>query len=670
MKPALLLVDVQADFLERPGLYPSPAVLTEGCAKLLRGFRALELPVFHVHTLVEPDGHDRMPHWKRADYWACVAGTPGAEPPASLRPSAGEPVIRKTFFSAFASPALADALARQAVDTVVVAGVYLHSCIRATALDAYGHGLEVWIAADAVASTEPLDAVSTRRYLDGRAASFVPIDEVLRRLGGSDWVAAKAAAESLPVAFKDGQWTAAEDQARVEKRNPARWNEIQALVPVATRGDVALACAAAANAAAAWQGTGTNQRLALFAAWAEAVRAVADDLASSIVAETGKPLTHAKGEVARAAALIESAARVFLRDPASTPVGDHVLARRRPHGVVGLITPWNNPVGIPIGKLAPALAAGNAVVWKPALEAPRTAMAVIDTLRAASFPLAAVSLVTGDASTAQHVILDPNVGAVSLTGSHGAGRQAAALCTETAKPLQAELGGNNAAIVTPDCDLPRVADALALSAFGFAGQRCTATRRIIVIDSIRPRFEELLIASIAALRIGQPADPATQVGPLISPQKQAEVERLVARAIEAGAGLLCGGGVPPGLEHGCWYAPALFACADADAELVQQETFGPVAVLQTARDLEQAIVLCNGVPQGLVAALYSDDAAAKRRFAETAQAGLLRFNDFLFDIHPEAPFSGWKASGLGPPEHGAFDREFYSKAQAVYGALD
>ena len=666
MKAALLLIDLQEDFLNRPGLVPEKSNLVERCGVLLDGWRRAGLSVLHAYTIVSPDGADRMPHWKKKDYWACVEGTPGSRPPPILAPRLDEAVFRKTMFSAFGNSGLDEALRALGVDTLVLGGVYLHSCVRATALDAYARGFEVWIAADAVGSTEPGHALMSRRYLDARAASFESSRAILARVGGER--PRKIDGEILPVANVAGRWLAASDHELIEKRNPSAWDDVPVHVPAAKPGDISEAGRSAAAAQIEWQRKPAPERASVLRLWASRLRARQDRLAQLMAHEIGKPVADAVRELIRASDLVELAADLAEREPDAFAVGrSGAMARRRPLGVVGLITPWNNPIGIPVGKIAPALAFGNAALWKPAWQAPRSAMAVIDSLEEAGLRNGLVNLVMGGAEAAEHVILDPNVAAVSLTGSFATGRLAQALCAEAGKPLQAELGGNNGAIVMPDCDVARFAPALARGAFAFSGQRCTATRRFIVHESLRPRFDQALIAAAKMLRIGLPAAPETALGPLSSRVAQMRVQTAIADAVAAGARLLGGGGVPDGYSQGCWLEPAILACDDHDAAIVQEETFGPVAVIETARNFEDALEKLNGVPQGLVASLYSDDRALRRRFAEEAAAGMLRFNETGFDIDPGAPFLGWKTSGLGPPEHGVWDRDFYTRPQAVYG---
>ncbi len=624
MKPALLLVDVQQDYLARPGLSPALGELVPRLEKLLTSFRKNGQAVIHVQTLVGPDGSDAMRHWKSRDHQTCVEGTPGALPPTSLSPRDGELVVKKTFFSGFESGALHETLSAQGIHTVVLAGLYTHACIRATALDAYTLGYQVRIAADAVASPEPAHAELSRQWMDAREMRFVSSYKLYAEFGWS--VPAGPDAEGI-----------------AEKTRAARETQT------------------------GWAKTPLCQRTALLRAWADRLKNERANLSRLIAREIGKPLTDSAEEVDRAVAHIVCAinlAESAAKNEAAPSNG--VCVRHRPVGTVALITPWNNPLAIPAGKIAPALALGNTVVWKPSPTAPRAAQALLE---AAAFPPGLVEVISGGQTAAHELLAQPGIAAVSFTGSNCAGAAVAAFCHVRRIPLQAELGGNNAALVLADADLELAARSIALSAFGFAGQRCTATRRIIVEKSVGAVFQAMLVAEIQNLVLGDPHDPATQIGPLISREHCERVAAVVKNALAAGGGtLLCGGSAPLGLV-GAWFSPTLIAASDPNAPIVREETFGPVAVVLPAEDFAHAISLCNGVEQGLVASVFSRDPVIQSRFLEMAEAGILRINPARHPVDPEAPFLGWKSSGLGPPEHGRWDLEFYSRPQAVYGTI-
>lgn len=261
--------------------------------------------------------------------------------------------------------------------------------------------------------------------------------------------------------------------------------------------------------------------------------------------------------------------------------------------------------------------------------------------------------------------------ALTVTGSCALGRAAQAACASRNLPLQAELGGNNAAIVWSDADLVAAAGSVAEGAFSFAGQRCTANRRVIVTREIHDRFLSMLAQATAGLNWGDPLNPETMVGPLISTSGKDRIQRLIRRAQADGAEVL----VPHEHERtraglpadGAYVPPTIVLSRDPGQEIVQQESFGPILVVQTAADWEHAIRLCNGVPQGLVAALFSASADRREQFLERVPAGILKINRSTMDADAETPFGGWKASGIGPPEHGDANREFHARIQSIHG---
>jgi len=668
MKPVLLLVDLQKDFLSRPALEPPSEELIPRAGHLLKGCRELGVPVLHAHTVVRADGEDRMPHWKSAGIWACITGTPGSIPPEELQPRDHEPIFEKQFYSAFADRSLYATLEELDADTLIVAGIYLHGCVRSTVMDAYERGLEVWVAEDATASTESLHAKISRDYLADRAAAFLPSETILERLRRNATVPSAHEVNVHPVGNIGGAWLAATSHGLWDQRNPSKWDEILGLVPLASRKEVASAAAASRSAQVEWRRVSRSSRSKLLVAWAAKLAGRQADFAGLMALELGKPIGLGHDEVRFAVELLHDTASIVDRGQALPGDGlSSVDTRFCPLGVVGVITPWNNPIGIPVGKLGPAIAFGNGVVWKAALQAPRTTRLVLETLFEAGAPNGLVNLLFGGVDTAKQLIFRPEVQGISLTGSCATGREVARLCARFPKPFQAELGGNNAAIVMPDADVEKAAQDLALAAFSFSGQRCTATRRFIVHQDIRADFMEALVASINALKLGDPLDLETEVGPVISRKKQARLEDLLKAAVSHGARILCGGKIPAEWDFGCWFEPTLLDTPEPTLNVVQEETFGPIAVLQTAKGLDDALSLLNGVPHGLVASLYSEDPACQRPFLEEAEVGILKLNQSTLGAAPGAPFGGWKASGVGPPEHGVWDQVFYTRPQALYG---
>jgi acyl-CoA reductase-like NAD-dependent aldehyde dehydrogenase/nicotinamidase-related amidase len=669
MADALVFVDLQNDFLAAPGLEPAAAELVRRAADLLEAWRATGRPVVHVHTRVRPDGSDALPHWRGR--LRCVEGTPGAEPPAPLRPREGETVAFKTFYSGFDDPVLDEALRAQGITGIVLAGVHLHACVRATALAAWQRGLTVTVAEDVVASDDPLQAAAVRRWMAGRGVRFVAAASL-----SSSLATPPPTQPSPPDPLSRHPSHPPRERGDLERDEWGRpspgegaWGGGRGdggegrVGGGDVRSQIRRACAAARAAARPWADRPHAERTRHLLAAAELIQQRVPDFAERIAREVGKPLRDAIAEVQRTAALLRAAGGV--EPPPRMAHGADAWSRRVPLGVVALVTPWNNPVAIPAGKLAPALAFGNVVVWKPSPAAPETARALHALLLEAGLPAGALEMVSGGEPVARALFEDPDVDAVSLSGSSAAGWTAQEVCARRRLPLQAELGGNNGAIVWSDADLDAAAESVARGAFSFAGQRCTANRRVIVDRSILDPFLERLAAASGRLRLGDPLDPATDLGPLISEAAARRVEALIARAQPACR--LVATPLGESVARGAYLAPAILIAEDPAHEIVREETFGPVLVVQPAESFDHALDLLNGVSQGLIAALFSPDPERRERFLASAQAGVLKLDRSTADAGAEAPFGGIKTSGLGPPEHGPGNVEFYTRLQAVYG---
>jgi acyl-CoA reductase-like NAD-dependent aldehyde dehydrogenase/nicotinamidase-related amidase len=625
MKPLLILVDLQQDYLKSPQLDPAAGSVVDGAAALLAQARAEGIPVLHVWTTVTREPDNRMAHWKREGLWQCEAGTEGHAPPAALAPRQGEQIIHKSGFSTPDIAAFVQGLGR---DTIIVAGVKTHACVRQLALDICQAGLAVIIAADAVGSDDPLHAAATRRYFKARGIEFLSNTE-LKDLIGED--AAKAAPETPSF--------------RVDE-----------------------AVASASAAAKSWRGSASTERAKLLRALASVLAQEVEPLAKLMAEEVGKPLKFGRRE---GASVIEMLGVLAKRASEETPAANGLsyAERRRPHGVVAAITPWNNPLYLPLGKIAPAVLYGNAVVWKPAPEARAVSRHLAACLAKAGWPDGLVQLLEGGEREGMALMSHAEVGAVTLTGGSLAGYAAQEICGRRRIALQAELGGNNAAIVWSDADLGDAARKLAAGAYEMAGQRCTANRRVILHACIRDTFLPLLVAATKAMRWGDPSDPETDIGPMVSVKHRDRVAAMVDRAFKDCAQSILPLGEAPASDArqtGKFYPPIIIACDDTDSEIVQEESFGPVLVVQTARDFDHAISLMNGVRQGLAAALFTASTDIERAFLDRAEAGILKINQSTAGADVDAPFGGWKSSGLGPPEHGRFDLEFFTRQQTVY----
>jgi len=616
---ALLLVDCQEDYFARAGLQPPREALIAAIAAALEAARAKNWPIVHIRTRVAADGSDAMPHRRGAP--EAVAGTAGAEAPADLREEAGEPVFTKRFFSAFDAVGLEQELQARGVERLVIAGVHSHACIQATALDAYTRGFEVIIGEDLVGSYDPAHAAQALRWLDGKAA--------------------KVQASAAILGGAVGPW---------RHFNPCDVDE--QLFEVATSSPQSVA--EETGRLRASKGLPLADRTAALKAWHDRLHSNRDKWVEALVRDLGKPRGDAEGEVAYGLGLLAHVAATLEDEETS---GDREV-RYRPFGIAGLITPWNNPFAIPVAKLAPALGFGNSALWKPALPGSRIANLLHDSLADAGLG-DRVALVTGNGSTGQAVLA--NADFVSFTGSVPVGRLIVAEAGRRAIPVQAELGGSNAAIVDASADLDEAAADLASAIFSFAGQRCTAIRRVLVLDAIHDAFVDRLVAEVERLRIGDPSDPQIQVGPVIDKARQRDFLGMAAGKI------LTGDNVPAHVSaSGCWVRPTLLADLPPSHPLLTGEVFGPVAAIIRVPDLAAAIAAHNATDMGLVGALYSQDQQSEARFLVSAEAGILSINRARPPFSAEGPFLGWKASGHGPPEHGRWNRDFYARAQAIY----
>ena len=619
---ALLLVDCQEDYFARDGLLPPRESLIASIAGALEAARAMGWPVIHVRTRVAADGADAMPH--RRGNPEAVDGTPGAEPPAALRDQADERVLFKCFFSAFDADGLEVELRARGVERVMLAGVHSHACVQATAVDCYARGFEVVIGDDLVGSYDPSHGAAALEWLDGRVAR----------------VASSAAI--LGTANRPGQ-----------HYNPCDSKHLLFEVAI----EDAAAVAAAAERLGKREPLPIDERAARLSDWRQRLESSRAQWVEALVRDLGKPRADAQGEVAYGLGLLAHVASTLADEEAGGPR----RVRYWPHGIAGLITPWNNPFAIPVAKLAPALGYGNAALWKPALPGSRIATMLYDSLAESGLG-DWVALVTGDATTGRTVLGAADL--VSFTGSVPVGRFIVAEAARRAIPVQAELGGSNAAIIDSSADLDAAAEDLAAAMFSFAGQRCTAIRRVIVLDSVYEPFVERLAHAVKGLRLGDPSDPTTQVGPVINQKRQQALIALV----RTNGTVLTGGAAPRALPAvGCWVEPTLLSNLPPSHPLLCEEIFGPLAAVVRVPDLAAAIAAHNATNMGLLGALFTGDEQSAALFLGKAQAGMLSIDRARPPFAAEGPFVGWKASGYGPPEHGRWNRDFYTRAQAVYG---
>jgi acyl-CoA reductase-like NAD-dependent aldehyde dehydrogenase len=466
-----------------------------------------------------------------------------------------------------------------------------------------------------------------------------------------------------------GAWVPASSGETYTKVNPMRPSETVGEFSSSTEADADAAVATAEAAFAGWAAMPMARRAAYLNAAAAVLEARTEQVAHDMATEMGKPLREARGEAARASQILRYAASEAFRSVGEhfeqAATGAQVSTRRRPVGVVALITPWNFPMAIPIWKLAPALVYGNTAVLKLAYEAPRTGLHIAEAFAEAKLPAGVLNVLTGRGSTVgAALVTDPRVRAISFTGSVATGHSVRDHATKSGKRVQLELGGHNPLIVLADADLERAVEASYAGAFWSAGQKCTATRRIYVQDGAYDRFKEKLLARIERGKVGDPLDPEVEVGPIVNEKQFDEVMAAIARGRSEGGTVLTGGERAD--ADGYLIAPTVYEDVRDDAFLSCEEVFGPVTSLYRFDTLDEAMRRANASEFGLSAAIFTSSLAAATRFQNEAQAGLLHVNSQTAGADVHVPFGGIKNSGFGPHEQGRAAMEFYTETVTVY----
>ena len=389
----------------------------------------------------------------------------------------------------------------------------------------------------------------------------------------------------------------------------------------------------------------------------------AEEMSRLIVREVGKPISESRAEVARAVASLRYYAQLVLAPDGETypasQSSDWLIARRYPLGVCALLTPWNFPVAIPLWKAAPALGYGNSVVLKPAPES-TTIARTLGEIVARHLPEGVFQLVPGDAETGEPLVNHPEVDAVSFTGSIEVGRIVAQQVVGRGAKVQCEMGGQNPSVVLADADLDSAAQTIAYAAIGYAGQKCTATSRVVAEDNIYEDMRDRLVAAMEEMKVVDPEDEACQVGPLIEEDARASA----LEALERSGGSTLTGGRP--LEgDGFYLEPTLVELEDPRDPLAQEEVFAPVTALLRAASAEEAVRLANDVRQGLVAAVFTNDLSRAMTLVGRLEAGLVRVNAATSGVDYHVPFGGSKESGIGPKELGLAARDFYTETRTL-----
>jgi aldehyde dehydrogenase (NAD+) len=472
--------------------------------------------------------------------------------------------------------------------------------------------------------------------------------------------------------FIGGEWRDSTG-ARIKDLNPADVHDVVADAPASTAAEAAAACDAAARAFEEWRQTPAPVRGQILFKVQRRMEERRQELAEALTREEGKTIAESRGEIQRAINVVEffagEARRITGETIPSELAHNFCYTLKQPVGPVAVITPWNFPIAIPIWKMAPALVSGNTVVFKPASLTPLTAALIVEIFDECGLPGGVLNLVFGGGrEVGDTIVRHPAILAVSFTGSNDVGVGLYGAAAARGIKCQCEMGGKNPIVVLGDADLELAVESTLQGAFGSTGQRCTATSRAVVVESIANEFVERLEARTASLVVGNGLNPATNVGPSVDERQLETVLSYVDTGRHEGAKLVRGGERmrSEGLDRGYFVAPAIFDHVDANMRIAQEEIFGPVLSLIRVPDSPAALSVANGVRFGLSASVYTNDVASMFRFVDRLDAGIVHVNSPTVGGEAHIPFGGMKATGVGLREMGRVAIDFYTELKVVY----
>ncbi len=470
-----------------------------------------------------------------------------------------------------------------------------------------------------------------------------------------------------------GRWEWPEGCGAIESRNPADWRELVATAPDSSAAVVDRAVSAAREALPAWKRTPPPQRAGFLRRAAEILTREKERLGRLVSYEMGKPLAEGRGDVQEAIDMAHLAAgegRRLYGETVPCELPDKVaLTFREPVGVCGLITPWNFPMAIPAWKGFHALICGNTFVLKPAEDVPLCATEFVRCLEEAGFPAGVVNVVHGRGEVAGARIVDhPGVDLVSFTGSSEVGASVGARCALRHANVSLEMGGKNAQVVLADADLELALDGVVWGAFGTAGQRCTATSRLLLERPIHDEFLRRLCDRASRLRLGPGTDPSSEVCPLINQQQFDRVMTYIRIGVEEGARVAFGGcdARRDGREHGWFVEPTIFSGVTPAMRIFREEIFGPVLSVVGVESLDEAIQRVNDSPYGLSSSIYTRDVNHALRATRAIEAGIVYVNGPTIGAEVQLPFGGVKRTGNGHREAGRTGLEIFSEWKSVF----
>jgi aldehyde dehydrogenase (NAD+) len=458
---------------------------------------------------------------------------------------------------------------------------------------------------------------------------------------------------------------------RVPDVNPSNTADIVGEFARATATELNDAIGAARQAFAKWSRTTPQERFDVLDKAGTEILARKDELGRMLAREQGKPLADGVGEAARAGMIFKffagEAVRLAGERLDSTRPGIDVEVTREPLGVVAAITPWNFPLAIPAWKIAPALAFGNTVVFKPAELVPASPWAIADIVQRAGLPPGALNLVMGPGSKLGPALAaSPHVDAVSFTGSQDVGPSVAAAAVAAGSRVQLEMGGKNPLIVLDDADLPTAVSIAVNGAYFQAGQRCTASSRLIVTEGIHDRFVAAMVERMKTLVIDDALKPGVEIGPVVDARQLEKDLEYVSIGQREGAKLVEGGGRLKRETDGFYMAPALFTETTGEMRINREEVFGPVAAVIRVKDYDAALAAANDTPFGLSAGIVTTSLKHARHFKRNSTSGLVMVNLPTAGLDYHVPFGGRKRSSYGPREQGTYAKDFYTIVKTAY----
>jgi len=471
--------------------------------------------------------------------------------------------------------------------------------------------------------------------------------------------------------YIDGKWQHPKSERLVRNVNPADTGDVLAEFPAATTADVERAIAAASAAFLGWRDTPGPERGRVLWRAADIARQRADEIARTLTREEGKILKEAKGEVMKGISLLEFYAGEGFRMHGKTLPSEardtFTYTIRRPLGVVGLIAPWNFPWAIPVWKSAPALAAGNAVIFKPAELTPATAALMAEIYQQAGLPPGVFNMVVGSGSVVgEAMVAAKELRAISFTGSNEIGGALYVKAAMRGAKVTCEMGGKNAVIVMPDADLDKAAIAIHGGAFGSTGQRCTATSRVIAMPEIKAALIERLVERAKKIKIGPGLDESIDMGPAVDEKQWKTDLDYIDIGKREGARLVLGGGKPKHLDGGYFVEPTIFEDVTPSMRIFREEIFGPVLSVATAKSLDEALRFANAVDYGLTSSIFTESVDTIMRFVEGVETGMVHVNEPTIGGEAQLPFGGTKATGVGEREMAEEGLNFFTELKTVF----